>query len=694
MNNRICDDRQPFQQDSISDNKVSYGSSAVTDARPLISIITTFLNEEKFIKEAIESVLAQTYNNWELILVDDGSTDESTEIAFQYARDYPNKVYYLEHEGHRNHGQPASRNLGIPHAKGEYIALLDADDVWLPEKLERQLAVIKTHPEAGMFCSASLYWKSWTGKAEDAQGDIAVSSYNVQSTTVFDPPILLKEAYPLGRLVPPCPGSIIFPRSTIRKIGGFEDSFAGKYGMYEDQAFLAKVHLTSFVVAVNECFHKYRLHEESIVNVSRKHHNYIANRVYFLNWLKKYLNGQGVRDRKIFSLVRNSLNCCHDIERQRLKDMVNGAFSHKDHRENILSKGWGSIRSDPKCIYADSVSDDTEITLFWASSNATSLSIHLNSPNGPLIMNCNPSGSAPICNIALDGAVFYLQDNSSSEPFENTLAKVKIRALQSLSSRMLEIKCYASRIAQEILQFRSRKGTRNRRNSIEKNDSDIDDIPPPGSVQFGSLRRLTPISRTWGFDRGKPIDRYYIERFLERHADDVHGHVLEFSEPIYTQLFGGVRVTQSDVMAISQENPCVSIIANLERADNVESDVFDCVICTEVLQLIYDTRAALRTLHRILKPGGVLLATFPGIHQIYDPTWPWYWNFTSKSAQRLFEEVFPGTTEVEVHGNVLVAISFLHGLATAELTTEELDYKDPGYEFSLTVRAVKIGGSS
>src|SRR5919107_1887161 len=108
-------------------------------SRPLVSTVVAFLNGERFIEEAIESVLAQTYDNWELLLVDDGSTDGSTRIALQCAEQYPAKVRYLEHLGHQNCGMSASRNLGVSRAKGQYIAFLDADDVWLPHKLQQQV---------------------------------------------------------------------------------------------------------------------------------------------------------------------------------------------------------------------------------------------------------------------------------------------------------------------------------------------------------------------------------------------------------------------------------------------------------------------------------------------------------------------------------------------------------------------------
>lgn len=217
--------------------------------------------------------------------------------------------------------------------------------------------------------------------------------------------------------------------------------------------------------------------------------------------------------------------------------------------------------------------------------------------------------------------------------------------------------------------------------------------PPVGMVRFGSLRRVTPISRGFGFDRGRPIDRYYIENFLARHRDDIRGHVLEISEDTYTRNFGGDRVTKSDILHVSAENPEATIVADLTSADHIPSEVFDCIIFTQTLQYISDVRAALKTLYRILTPGGALLVTSHGISQICrldTESWGEWWRITRLSAQRLFEEIFPPDhVRVHCYGNVLVAVAFLHGLATAELTKAELDYHDPDYEMLITVRAVK-----
>lgn len=220
--------------------------------------------------------------------------------------------------------------------------------------------------------------------------------------------------------------------------------------------------------------------------------------------------------------------------------------------------------------------------------------------------------------------------------------------------------------------------------------------PPIGAVDFGDLSRLTPVNTS--YDCGTPIDRYYIEKFLLQHSNDIQGRVLEVGDPDYTLRFGGHRVTRSDVLHVNLNKPGVTIVADLSQGDQIPSEAFDCLILTQTLQLIFRVEAAVKTIYRILKPGGVLLATFPGIsplvHKGYlerlTEKWEDYWRFTRESAQKIFSETFPPqNVSVATHGNVLAAISFLHGLAVEELRPEELDYRDANYEVLITVRVVK-----
>lgn len=218
-------------------------------------------------------------------------------------------------------------------------------------------------------------------------------------------------------------------------------------------------------------------------------------------------------------------------------------------------------------------------------------------------------------------------------------------------------------------------------------------FPPIGEVNFGDFGSTTPISLEFGYDRGSPIDRYYIESFLAQQAEQVRGRVLEIGERVYTLRFGGDHVIQSDVLHVIEGNPEATIVADLaENADHIPSDSFDCIILTQTLQMIYNVKAAVETINRILKPGGVALITIPGISYVSLDQWKdyWHWAFTTISTQKLFEEFFPKSNlQIESHGNVLSVTAFLQGLAAEELQAQELDYSDPRYPIIITLKAVK-----
>lgn len=222
----------------------------------------------------------------------------------------------------------------------------------------------------------------------------------------------------------------------------------------------------------------------------------------------------------------------------------------------------------------------------------------------------------------------------------------------------------------------------------------IRDVPPVGGVRFGHLRRMRPISQQFGYDRGQPIDRYYIDKFLTQYASDVRGRVLEVGHDFYTKQYGGARVTQGDVLHYIEGNPIATIVADLTCADQVPSDSFDCIICTQTIQMIYDQHAALKHLFRMLKPEGVLLVTTHGTsrigrHRGVDP-WGCYWHMTSQGADLFFAECFPRDRfKVHSYGNFMSAISFLAGVAAEELKHEELDTYDRDFEVLVAVRAVK-----
>ena len=208
-------------------------------------------------------------------------------------------------------------------------------------------------------------------------------------------------------------------------------------------------------------------------------------------------------------------------------------------------------------------------------------------------------------------------------------------------------------------------------------------------ARMGSLRRTVPLSPSWGFDRGRPVDRYYIESFLERNSQDIRGRVLEILNSDYALKYGASRELV-DVLDIDPSNRQATIIADLAAADSVQSDLFDCFILTQTLQLIYDVKSAVAHAHRILRPGGVLLVTVPAVSRLAGDGYTDYWRFTPDSCSRLFGEVF-GSKQVTVmaYGNVLSAVAFLEGMAHEELTKRELDAQDDRYPVLLGIRAVK-----
>jgi len=539
---------------------------------PLVSVVTIFRDAELFLDEAVGSVFAQTYSNWELLLVDDGSTDSSSRLAMRWVKQHPGRVRYLAHLDRVNRGMSASRNLGVRHSQGVYVAFLDADDVWLPAKLVEQVAMLESQPQAAMIYGLSQWWFSWTGRPEDQARDF-VHPLGVPPGRLLQPPELVIRFFLRQDAAIPSPSSILVRRSIIDRVNGFEEAFTG---LYEDQAFYSKICLQAPVIASEACWARYRQHLDSSVSSADRAGKGYSARLTFLNWLAAYLAQTGIGHTAIHQALEDEIWRCRHPSLHRLRARAGQARM--------------SLTSVP----------------FW-------------------------------------------RIGRRAVP-----APIRQWVLARLTSR----------------QYR----------------------PPPGWVNLGHLRRLTPVGQDFGFARGLPVDRYYIERFLAMHADDIRGRVLEIADDTYARRFGGNRVTATEVLHVTGADGQATIVADLTDASNIASASFDCVILTQTLQFIYDVRRALATVQRILRPGGVVLATVPGITQIsrYDmERWGQFWSFTTLSAQRLFAEVFPVSVQIEVYGNVLAAVAFLHGLASHEIGTTALDHGDPDYPLIIGVRAAK-----
>jgi glycosyltransferase involved in cell wall biosynthesis len=257
---------------------------------PLVSTIIIFLDPGPYIEEAIRSVLDQTYPAWELLLVDDGSTDGSGEVAQRYADAAPERIRYLIHPGRENRGMSASRNLGIAHARGEFIAFLDADDVWFPNKLTEQIATFSQHAEAQMLYGRTLIWHSWTGDPADAERDHTVD-LGVRPDQLVSPPTLFRLLLK-NQAQTPTTCSAIVRTTLVREVGGFEDEFRG---MYEDQVFFSKVLLRAPVYVSGACWAAYRQHSSSCSQQVERKISYEEARRPFLEWVRRYLERQGVR---------------------------------------------------------------------------------------------------------------------------------------------------------------------------------------------------------------------------------------------------------------------------------------------------------------------------------------------------------------------------------------------------------------
>lgn len=261
---------------------------------PAVSVIMAFLNGEPFIAEAIDSVLEQSWRDLELILVDDGSTDTSRMVADRYAAADP-RVRVIAHPGNVNRGLSASRNAGIVVARAPRIAFIDADDRWPPTKLAEQQAIMDSHPEISLLAGSARYWRSWAGGTDD------VKLVGTVRDRIIEPPDALLTTYPLGRAEAPGTSGFLVSADALARVGGFEEAFTG---MYEDQAFLAKIYLRERVFFSSRCWFDYRQHDGSMLAGNLRHGGYVAVRRRFLDWFESYLAMRPPVDRRIERSIR------------------------------------------------------------------------------------------------------------------------------------------------------------------------------------------------------------------------------------------------------------------------------------------------------------------------------------------------------------------------------------------------------
>ena len=284
-----------------------------TGLTPEVSVVVIFKDAGGFLEEAIESVRFQSLDNWELLLVDDGSTDESTSVALRHvAHDRP-RVTYLEHPGHANLGMSAARNLGVAHAHGEFVSFLDADDVLVPAALEEQVALLRANPRAGMVYGPLEYWYGWTGEAADAARDF-VYPVGVATNRLYEPPTLISLFI---QDIAFAPSGMLLRRTLIEQVGGHEESFRD---LYEDQVFAAKICRTAPVYISDKCWYRYRQHRDACCQTAQREGRLDASRDPFLRWLLAYLEEEGLECSGAWRLARQELDVLHSSSRLRLVD--------------------------------------------------------------------------------------------------------------------------------------------------------------------------------------------------------------------------------------------------------------------------------------------------------------------------------------------------------------------------------------
>jgi glycosyltransferase involved in cell wall biosynthesis len=306
-------------------------------APPTVSAIVIFLNEARFLEEAIASIRAQTYPDWELLLVDDGSTDASTAIARRHAEAEPWRIRYLEHPGHENRGMSASRNLGIAHAQGRYVGFLDADDVWLAEKLAAQVPLLDVRPDVAMVYGRTLVWHSWQGSAARAD---EYCDLGVAPDTVIEPPRLLGNLIE-NRAQTPTTCNALIRRECLLELGGFQAEFRG---MFEDQVFFMKLCLAHRVLVSSQTWARYRQRTDSCSARAERSGQVAADRERLLTWLSGYLAAHHDRLPEIRRLLHREQQALRHPGRRQLREALVRIKREIRHRLSLLKRGAGFTR--------------------------------------------------------------------------------------------------------------------------------------------------------------------------------------------------------------------------------------------------------------------------------------------------------------------------------------------------------------
>ena len=533
----------------------------------VFSVIITCYNHGQYLPDAINSILQQTDVNPEIIVVDDGSTDNTREVTLAFST-----VKYVFQE---NQGLSAARNTGIDHSTGQYLVFLDADDWMLKRSLSTNLQYLREQPDAAFVSGAFTKVYQPSNRVEEIRSTVNENHYL--------------------RLLQ---GNYIGMHATVLYARWIFDHFRFDTSLRacEDYDIYLKIARKFKVIHHDHLTAAYRIHSsnmssnavmmlKSVEAVLNRHHDTLINKEEQL----AYQQG-----------VKNWKNYYNEVLYYTLLDVP-----YLGSRNKIVKEGFKALWSNSKPLYAKY-----------------------------LIRRPMRAGK-----------------------------KVVTKFGPSLVLRWLHKKG----ILKEF-------------------------VPRPGTVNMGDLDRTKPFSIQFGYDRGGPVDRFYIENFLQQNSHSIHGRVLEIGDNEYTIRFGGSQVKQSDVLHINNKNPKATFVGDLSDAPHLPNDSFDCIVLTQTLQFIFNYVEALKTCYRILKPGGVLLLTVPGISHIDQGEWNkiWFWSFTDIAISRILSEIFPPRNiNVETYGNVFSATAFLYGMGLPEVDKAKLQQTDPHYQVIISAEAIK-----
>ena len=546
---------------------------------PIITVVITCYNQGKYLREAIESVLAQSYKYCEIIIVDDGSTDHTKFVV----DGYPQVKYIYQ----VNQGVSSARNTGIEHSNGEFICFLDADDWLLPNGLEINLQHIEENKEVAFVSGAYVF---------------------------------VNMHYPFARFVP------------AERLSREE-----RYTVDEPKFPVTRDHYKQFLRGNYIGMHAAVLYRHWVFEEFRFDTSLTGCEDYdlFLRISRKY----PVLDHAapIAAYRRHENNTTANTSM-----MLRFALDVLDRQKDNLKTS-----EEEKCLMEGKVN--------WKN-------IYANLVYQKMLN--------PLYQYKREDLQF-LWLNDKKLYFNRQIKKFKLEYKEILK------KVLPSPVVKALKSLNGRKIY----------------TPPVGKVNMGDLARLDPFSRAFGYDRGGPVDRYYIDNFLEKNSALIKGRVLEIGDNEYTLKFGGAKVTQSDILHVNETNPNATFIGDITNAPHLPGNGFDCIVLTQTLHLIYDYKEAIKTCYRILKPGGNLLLTVPGITSIDAGEWKstWYWAFTDISIKRILEETFDvDNIIVDAFGNILTATAFLYGMGLQELSKNKLDYYDPSYQVTISAIATKF----